>query len=283
MLREHRANKRQLNRRGGPALPDLKDRLRTVRSLIVHAAIPGASDTFANTGIIKARRANRVRPGRGGAGARADGDPDSDSEESDDSAPDSPAPSNHPTSAAATNPGTTRTRGIRNAANAAIASMRGAYGRSQTPDTPGGSGGAIEPRSAGRKSLLREESVAADDEPPASGNSLIVRLRLPKAKFRAWVERQRASEYPLSGYASLPVPTAVAATATSAAASGSSAARGTPQRQTSAATGKLRREDSAAKKYAYDPATGRIDVDVWPSPHDPTVSSTPLPTSRALR
>ena len=125
-----------------------------------------------------------------------DGDVDSDELESDESGADSPAPS-------MVNIGTTaRTRGMRGAASAAQAAMRANYGRSVTPDpqmlTP------HETRPAPRRSLLRDESAAEDDQ-------LIVRLKIGKAKLKGWWEdyqqKKRASQLPLSGYASQPPPT----------------------------------------------------------------------------
>lgn len=194
MMREHRAQKRQLNRRGGPALPDLKDRQRTVRSLIVHSVIPGAVETFETTGIPKTRRGGRG--GRRGA-ARTDGDVDSDELDSDESGADSPAPS-------VVNTGTTaRTRGMRGAASAAQAAMRANFARSVTPD-PQLLAAPHETRTAARRSMLRDESVVDDD-------TLIVKLKIGKAKLRAFWDdyraKKRASEYPLSGYASQPPPT----------------------------------------------------------------------------
>lgn len=254
MMREHRAQKRHLNRRGGPALPDLKERPRTVRSLIVHSVIPGAVETFETTGIPKTRRS-----GRGGrrAGARADGDVDSDELESDESGAESPAPS-------VVNTGTTaRTRGMRGAASAAQAAMRANYGRSVTPDTQMT---PHETRTSARRSNLREEDGVDDDK-------LIVKLRIGRAKLKAfWNDyeaKKRASQYPLSGYASQPpanltTPSRLGPSASSATPRSFSQSRNTPQ-----PNGHQRAPSSSARQTQihYD-HHGRADTDHWPYPDE---------------
>ncbi|KAF2152489.1 SNF5-domain-containing protein [Myriangium duriaei CBS 260.36] len=184
MLREQRAQKRQLNRRGGPALPDLKDRQRTARSLVVSSVIPGAAETLEASGILKIRRVTN----RGRKRITDDGSDDSDID-MDDSGPDSPAPSG-------LNIGTTaRTRGMRGAASVATAALSKSYGRSATPDYL-----LVEPpRSASRR------SVAADStrEDTAEPNSLVVKLRINPAKFKAWLAKRkfgRSGAPPLSGF-----------------------------------------------------------------------------------
>ena len=255
MMREHRAQKRQLNRRGGPALPDLKDRQRTVRSLIVHSVIPGAVESFETTGIPKTRRSGRG--GRRGA-TRVDGDVDSDDLDSDESGADSPAPS-------VVNIGTTaRTRGMRGAASAAQAAMRAGYGRSVTPDAQ--MLAPPEPRTAPRRSLLREESAAEDDQ-------LIVKLKIGKAKLKAWwddyQQKKRASQLPLSGYASQPPPS-INATLTP-----SRAAHNTPtptprslpqQRNTPQPNGHTRASSSSRTRndIQYD-EQGKTEATHWPA------------------
>lgn len=264
MMREHRAQKRQLNRRGGPALPDLKDRQRTVRSLIVHSVIPGAVETFETTGIPKTRRG-----GRGGRrGARNDGDADSDEIDSEESGAESPAPS------AVVTGGTARTRGMRGAAAAAQANMRAGYGRSATPDSQLlAAPPHTETRTSTRKSMLREESVADEND------QLIVKLKISRAKFKAFWDdyqaKKRAKEFPLSGYASQPPPginlnlgTPTRAAPSTPGATPRSQARGTPQPN----GGHSRAASTARSSHVQYDSKGAVDTDHWPGQDDTPVS-----------
>lgn len=181
ILREQRRQKRSVTRRGGPALPDLKDRARTVRTMVVSSVLPGAADAIEASRLFKIsrtsgrRRANRLD------------DEDSEESDSDGSGPDSPATMQLG--------GTARQRTMRGAANAAQQAMRANLGRSATPEIS--SLHHHETRTSARRFGImetpqREESIAPE--------RLIVRLRINKEKFRRFLQnmgkRRTTGEFP---------------------------------------------------------------------------------------
>ena len=175
LSREERRQKRSVNRRGGPVLPDLKDRRSTVRTLVVSSVLPGAAQSIEESRLFK--RTAAVGKNRGKLGQK-DGLDDSDESDSDDSAPDSPAIPAHLLS------GTARTRGMRGAASAAQAAMRANLGRSITPEL--NSLHHHETRTSGRRlggKDFREESI--DDVPHPT--SSLLRLRIAPDKFRRFL------------------------------------------------------------------------------------------------
>ena len=181
LSREERRQKRSVNRRGGPALPDLKDRRRTIRTLVVSSIIPGAAETLEDSRIFKrvvTASGKAKRPGYG----NKDGLEDSDESESEDSSPGSPAIPSHLLS------GTARTRGMRGAATVAQAALRGTLPRSATPESS--TLHHHETRTSGRRRDYREESV--DDTSP----SLIVKLRIPPQRFRLFLREQKTRSKP---------------------------------------------------------------------------------------
>ena len=180
LSREERRQKRSVNRRGGPALPDLKDRRSTIRTLVVSSVLPGAAESIEDSRIFKRAATASGKSRRPGYGHK-DGVDDSDESDSEDSAPDSPAIPAHLLS------GTARTRGMRGAATAAQAAMRGTLARSATPETS--TLHHHETRTSGRRfggRDYREESVA-DDSPP----TLIVKLRIPRERYRQFMRDQK--------------------------------------------------------------------------------------------
>jgi SWI/SNF-related matrix-associated actin-dependent regulator of chromatin subfamily B member 1 len=180
--REQRRQKRSTNRRGGPALPDLKDRQRTIRSLVVSSVIPGGALTMEDSRIFRMPKVSR----RAGRRVGADDFEDSDGSESEDSGPESEALPDHLIQK------TARTRGtVRSAALTATAGIRSnlsgfASVRSATPEsgTP-----HHESRAAARRRDYKEDS---DDE--SEPEKLIVRLRIPREKLRKWTRDQRAKD-----------------------------------------------------------------------------------------
>lgn len=170
--REQRRQKRSVNRRGGPQLPDLKERQRTIRTLIVSSVLPGAAASVEESRLYK-RAAGAGR--RRGPGVR-EGDA-SDSELSDDSSPDSPAPS-------ALAQGTARTRGMRGAATAAQQRMAN-LGRSETPEA-----------SITHHHETRTSRRFGREAPEEVEDRLIVTLRVGREKLRRVLSEPRGRRTP---------------------------------------------------------------------------------------
>ena len=166
LSREQRSIKRSVNRRGGPAMPDLKDRFtQTVRTMVISSVIPGAAESIQSSGVYKPARATTGR-GRARTGWKVVGEDDSEESEGEESDPESPVRQ-------AITQGTARTRGIRGAAAAASAAMRAGYAGSMTPDT--------EARTSRR--FIR---TIDDREDSIDDGRFVVRIKLPRERFRQW-------------------------------------------------------------------------------------------------
>lgn len=179
ILREQRRQKRSVTRRGGPALPDLKDRARTVRTMLVSSVLPGAADSVETSRLYKLSRTS----GRGRrATGRMDDDDDDDDDESDDSAPDSPA-------ASQLLGGTSRQRAMRGAANAAQQALRGniaSMARSATPELA--SLHHHETRTSARRFGAADTPTRDESVQPAAQTTLVVKLKFNKEKFRRFLQ-----------------------------------------------------------------------------------------------
>lgn len=174
LSREERRQKRSVTRRGGPALPDLKDRRRTIRTLIVSSVIPGAAEAVEDSRILKRPPASSGKVRR--SGHNKDGLDDSDESDSADSSPGSPAIPSYLMA------GTARTRNMRGAATAASAAIRGHMGRSATPEVLNNHHHETrtskrQPGLSGKIKEYREESVEEASE-------LVIKLKVPPERYR---------------------------------------------------------------------------------------------------
>lgn len=180
LSREQRRQKRSVNRRGGPTLPDLKERQRTVRTLVISAVLPGAAEDVEASKLYKRAATGRHKRGH----ARDDL---SDSSESDDSGEDSPVMSHLLA-------GTARTRGMRGAATAAQARMAN-MGRSETPE-------AVQAHHHETRTSARRTGVVVRTEREETADTFIIKLRINKERLRRWT-RELKTARPASQPASL--------------------------------------------------------------------------------
>ena len=275
--REERRQKRSVNRRGGPVLPDLKDRRSTVRTLVVSSVLPGAAQSIEESRLFKRTAAagkNRNKLGQ------KDGLDDSDESDSDDSSPDSPAIPAHLLS------GTARTRGMRGAASAAQAAMRANLGRSITPEL--NSLHHHETRTSGRRfggKEFREESI--DDVPQPT--SLILKLRIAPDKFRRLLRsldsgRSKKDTLTVQGQLSA-AQRSQSGTPKSKSAASASSMPPPPTQQVTTPTPTIQSEQMNAQEHQDSPAkggnkaaapasqVGRVDARGPPSMDNPIVSS----------
>ena len=270
LSREERRQKRSVNRRGGPALPDLKDRRRTIRTLVVSSVLPGAAETLEDSMIFK-RTAAASGKGRRPGYSQKDGLDDSDESESDESAPDSPAIPAHLLA------GTARTRGMRGAATVAQAAMRGALGRSATPEA------TIlhhhETRTSGRRfggKDYREESV--DDTPP----TLIVKLRIHRDRLRQFIRDQKGRNKHTSLDQSSHQRSSSATPGRGTPAAGTMGPPTTPalqqhqHQQTRQHASPAEQRDGVNPLHPHAAQIGRVDAVGPPTPEHPMVSHNPL-------
>ena len=181
LSREERRQKRSVNRRGGPAMPDLKDRRRTIRTMVVSTVLPYAAEAIEDSRLFKRAPPASGRGRRPGYGNMDDLD-DSDESESEESAPNSPAIPPHLLA------GTARTRNMRGAATVAQQALRGTLGRSAPPDA---TLHHHETRTSGRRRDYREES--GDDEAPPK---LVIKIKIGRERFRQFMRDQKARSRP---------------------------------------------------------------------------------------
>ncbi|PGH15464.1 hypothetical protein AJ79_02441 [Helicocarpus griseus UAMH5409] len=241
--REQRRQKRSVNRRGGPALPDLKDRQRTIRTLVVSSVIPGAASSIEESRLFKRSGTSRSR--RAAAGQRDGGD-ESDDSESEESSADSPAMSHLAQ-------GTARTRGMRGAASVAQAAMRANLVRSATPEIAS----LHESRGSTRRRDYRDESSDVPDK-------LIIKLKINRDKFCQFLRDIKNNKNKPSSAAAGSTPSAGNKSSTQTTTTRSS--MGPPQPQP---------QNTTPKRPSASQLNGVIDA---PHPPQPGVPGPPPPS-----